>query len=297
MPAWDLLDITQYFGKANFNFFLKHPKYVSVMTSRGCPFRCAYCHNILGKKFRARSVESVMKEIHWLIKEYGVREFHLIDDTFNLDLDRAKAIFDEMAKLDPPVSIAFPNGVRTDRLDEEFLAKAKRAGVYKINFAVETASPRIQKLINRNLDIEKTRQMIIAADKMNILSHGFFMIGFPGETEEEMLATVDFALKSRLHTLNFFIVNPFEGTEIYEMFKKLHPNMAPNAGDFTYYTAHFSIYEVSNERIQQIVKQAHRRFFLNFWRVRRILQLIPHPLTFLPKGVVRLLQRGFLGKG
>ena len=110
LPAWDLIDIKHYFGSTNFNFFLKYPNYMSIMTSRGCPYHCAYCHNVLGKTFRKRSVDSVMQEVQTLVKDHGIREFHIIDDSFNLDLDRAKAILSEMGKISPRVAIAFPNG-------------------------------------------------------------------------------------------------------------------------------------------------------------------------------------------
>jgi anaerobic magnesium-protoporphyrin IX monomethyl ester cyclase len=295
LPAWDLLDISRYFGISNFNFFLKHPKYMSVMTTRGCPYRCAYCHNVLGKKYRKRSVDHVMREIHALVGR-GIGEIHIIDDSFNLDLERAKAILDEMAKIRPRLALAFPNGLRSDRLDEEFLVKAKAAGAYKINFAVETASERLQKKIRKNLDLEKVREMIAINDRLNIIGHGFFMLGFPSETEQEMRQTVDYALGSRLHTANFFVVQPFEGTDIYRMFRELHPEMFNEAGKFDYYQANFEIYEIPARRVQQIVKDAHRRFFLEPWRALKLLRLMPHKAALL-QGAVRLAYRGFLGRG
>ena len=296
LPAWDMLDITEYFGLRNFNFFHKHSNYMSIMTTRGCPYRCAYCHNVLGKKYRKRSVDSVMHEIHTLIGDYGIREFHIIDDSFNLDLDRAKAIMDELSKIRPRVAIAFPNGVRGDQLDEEFLIKAKAAGVYKINFAIETASPRLQKKINKNLALEKAREMISISNRLNIISHGFFMFGFPTETEAEMLQTVDFALASHLHSANFFIVQPFEGTDIFEMFKQQHPEMSLETDRHNYYEANFEIYEIPRKRIQEIVKDANRRFFLTPWRVLKLIRLIPRKSTLF-QCALPLLYRGFLGRG
>jgi len=300
LPAWDLLDIRKYWrflGITGINFFLRYHRYMSIMSARGCPFQCVYCHDVLGKRFRPRSADSVMREIHTLVKDYGIREIHFIDDVFNLDLARSKAIFDEIKKIRPRIAVALPNGIRADRIDEEFLVKAKEAGCYRMMFAVESASPRVQKLAKRNMDVDKVREMITIADRLNIMSHGLFMIGFPTETEEEMERTVQYAATSRLHTANFFIVNPFEGTEIYDMFKQLHPEMRPSLGDFTYYKANFSIYSVSNERIQEIVSRAHRRFFFRPWRMMRIVQLMPNRAVFALKGATRLMSRGFLGKG
>jgi radical SAM superfamily enzyme YgiQ (UPF0313 family) len=296
LPAWDMINITKYFGIVNFNFFLKYPNYMSIMTTRGCPYRCAYCHNVLGKAFRKRSVDSVMREIHTLVKNYGIREFHIIDDSFNLDLDRAKVILDEMAKIRPSLAIAFPNGVRGDRLDEEFLVKAKVAGMYKINFAIETASPRLQKKIKKNLDLGKVREMIQISDRLNIICHGFFMLGFPTETKEEMLQTVDFALTAPLHTANFFIVQPFEGTDIYNMFKEQHSELTLDPKHYNYYEANFEIYEIPRKHIQNIIKDAHKRFFFTPWRLLKLIRLIPRKSTLF-RGALRLVYRGFLGKG
>ena len=296
MPAWDLLDISRYYGIANFNFFLKYPNYMSIMTTRGCPYRCAYCHNVLGKVFRKRSVDHVMREVHTLVKDHGIRELHIIDDSFNLDLERAKAILDEVAKIRPRVAIAFPNGLRSDRLDEEFLYKAKAAGAYKINFAVETASPRMQTKIRKNLDLEKVREIIRINDGLDIIGHGFFMLGFPSETEEEMRQTIDYALSSRLHTANFFVVQPFEGTDIYNMFKELHPEMANESDKFSYYQANFEIYEIPRKRLQMMVKEAHRDFYLTPWRLAKLVRLMPHKSALI-RGGLRLAYRGFLGKG
>ncbi|MBI5490714.1 MAG: B12-binding domain-containing radical SAM protein [Deltaproteobacteria bacterium] len=296
LPAWDLLDLTKYFGITNFNYFLRHPNYMSVMTTRGCPYRCAYCHNVHGKTFRKRSVEHVLREIHALVRDHGISEIHFIDDSFNLDLPRAKTIFDELAKLRPRISIAFPNGLRCDRIDEEFLVKARAAGTYKINYAVETASPRLQKKIRKNLDLEKVREMIRIGDRLDILGHGFFMLGFPTETEDEMRATIDYALSSRLHTANFFVVQPFEGTDIHQMFRERHPEMVNDAGQFDYYRANFEIYEIPRSRLQRLVQEAHLRFFLAPWRVARLVRLVPRPFDLL-RGAVRLAYRGVLGKG
>ncbi len=88
-PAWDLINFESYYKLFNFNLISAHKRYMPVFTSRGCPYRCTYCHNVFGKKYRARSPENVFREIEYLYKNYEIREFQIIDDNFNLKKDRA----------------------------------------------------------------------------------------------------------------------------------------------------------------------------------------------------------------
>jgi anaerobic magnesium-protoporphyrin IX monomethyl ester cyclase len=149
LPAWDLIDFKRYAVNISMNAYCHSPPVAILFTSRACPYQCNYCHSIFGKKVRYRSVANVMAEIELLTKTYGVRELHIVDDIFNLDLDRAKRICDEIVARGIQVKIAFPNGLRGDRMDRELIHKLKSAGCYSITYAVETASPRLQKLMKK----------------------------------------------------------------------------------------------------------------------------------------------------
>jgi len=214
-PAWDLVDIPAYAKYERMSRIGTH-RYMGIFTTRACPYKCVYCHRMFGKKLRARSPENVVAEIRKLHDDHGVRELEIVDDCFNFDLPRAKAIFDLIAASGMKLRLMFPNGVRGDRLDEEFMIKGRAAGVTAMSFGIETASPRLQKLLHKNLDLEKVTQSIALARKHHIMTLGFFMLGFPTETAEELAMTVDFAVRSELHAVNFFAVTPFAGTELAE---------------------------------------------------------------------------------
>ena len=109
---------------------------------------------------------------------------------------------------DKNIAISFPNGLRGDVMDEELLDKLKRAGTYKINYAIESPVPRIQKLINKNINLAKLERIIDATAKKNIIVFGFFMIGFPTETKEEILQTIEYACRSKLDIVKFSMVTP-----------------------------------------------------------------------------------------
>ena len=147
LPAWDLIDMEAYNSLPRQGFIYKQRNYFSVFSSRGCPYDCIYCHNVFGKRFRGRSAESVLNEIGELIARYGVREIHFIDDIFNFQRDRAEAIFQGIIDNGWDLAIAFPNGIRADLLDADFISLMKRAGTYKVSVAIESGTSRLQKLM------------------------------------------------------------------------------------------------------------------------------------------------------
>jgi radical SAM superfamily enzyme YgiQ (UPF0313 family) len=112
------------------------------------------------------------------------------------------------------VHLQFPNGVRGDRFDEELVVLMKQAGTHFVAIAIETVSEKFQKLIRKNLKIDRALQTIQWVNRHNIEVSGFFMIGFPGETLEEVQRTADFAVSAPLDTIFVSIVSPFKGTKL-----------------------------------------------------------------------------------
>lgn len=274
-PAWDLIPF------ATYKKFIRMSRcgtadYMAIFTTRSCPYKCLYCHQVFGKGYRTRSPENVLAEMRTLYDDYGVRHFEIIDDIFNLDLPRAKRIFDLIAESGMKVRLTFPNGVRGDHLDEEFFIKARRAGVVFMAFAVETASPRLQKKLQKNINLAKIRANISLALKYGIFCHGFFMLGFPTETREELLATSDFAITSDLHTANIFVVNPFEGTGLADWAREIGKPIL--AGDFerNYFSKEFvNLTEVSDAELNRIRRRTVRKFFLSPRRAYRVVRDLP----------------------
>ena len=110
------------------------------------------------------------------------------------------------------IKIAFPNGIKYEMVDEEFLELFKRAGGYRIAFGIESADPHGQKIVRKKTDVVRLTKVINQADKMGFFTSGFFQLGLPGETKEQMMNTVNFALNSKLHTAMFHLTTPFPGT-------------------------------------------------------------------------------------
>ncbi len=212
LPAYDLLNLEKYFLLDSPWHFPKSNRVVQMVTSRGCPYHCSYCHTIHGKKFRGTPPEMVLDEMEHLVRRYGVEEFMVVDDIFNFDLERAKTICRGIVERGLRVHLQFPNGVRGDRFDEELVTEMARAGAHFMAIAIETVSGKFQNLIRKHLKVDRAMETVRWGRRHGIEVSGFFMIGFPGETPEEVRETIDFAMHAPLDSIFISIVTPFKGT-------------------------------------------------------------------------------------
>lgn len=295
MPAWDLIDLEGYFNsrvhriKHSQNPVSAFKRIVPLVTSRGCPFGCIFCHNIFGKQVRLRRVKDVVDEIETMVRRYGVQEFEVIDDIFNIEPVRAKGICDEIIARGLKVHLSFPNALRADMVDEELVLKLKKAGTYLICYAVDSATPRVQKEINKNLDLEKTREIIDMTVGHGIITAGYFMLGFPGETREDMLRTINFALKSKFHLASFFYVTAFPNTALARRLSLKAPDrehfVQPNIVKLTQnYSA------VPDSEFIRLVGFAYRKFYINPSRIWRIWKAFPDKIVLLRNSCTVLIR-------
>jgi anaerobic magnesium-protoporphyrin IX monomethyl ester cyclase len=293
-PAWDLIDIPRYrsFDRMSHSGI---GDYMVVFTSRACPFKCTYCHEMFGKSFRKRSPEHVLAELRELHDRYGIREFEIIDDIFNCDQQRAKQIFQMIIDSDMDLLLTFPNGIRGDAIDEEFLRLARQAGVVFIAFAIETATPRLQKMLRKNIRLEKIEHNIALARRHGIFCLGFFMLGFPTETREELQATLDFAIRSKLHAANFFVVNPFEGTDLADQAKDMGKPVFGKFDDNYLSPGFTNLTDLPDAELQRIRRIGIVRFWLRPTRLWAALRDYPLKRRLPHMGVLmikKLLLRG-----
>jgi anaerobic magnesium-protoporphyrin IX monomethyl ester cyclase len=263
-PAWDLLDHKLY-AKMHSMPAVGCRRYMAIVTSRGCPYKCAYCHQTMGKVFRQRSVRSVVAEMEDLRFKFGFREMEIIDDCFNLDRKRMYEILTGIRDRIGDARLHFPNGLRADLIEPRDMDVFKQAGTVSVIFAVETASPRLQKMIRKNLNLEKTLHAIKASTRAGIYSSGFFMIGFPTESYKEASDTVEFAVRSTLHRPMFLHVVPYAGTELAEMttHRLKNEKSASDPQEMTFHASTVNISAMSDRELQRVFRHAHMRVYLN----------------------------------
>ncbi|MCZ7584700.1 MAG: B12-binding domain-containing radical SAM protein [Deltaproteobacteria bacterium] len=291
---YGLVDMNAFERAPRTGFVRKKKKYFAMFTSRGCPYRCNYCHLVFGKTFRFQSADRVLDELDLLYHRYGVREFQMFDDIFNLRRDRAIAVFRGIVRRGYDIAISFPNGIRVDILDAEVADWMRRAGVVFSVVSIESATPRLQKQMRKNLRLDKARRGIELLVERGIFTRGAFMMGFPGETREELLATARFARESKLHGASFYFVLPLPGTPLYEQFESVvgrrQARMKQQTHNADPNMSAVSLAAVSPDELRRIVRAAYLRFYLNPARVWRILRDVPRKTQLLTLSLTAVLR-------
>jgi magnesium-protoporphyrin IX monomethyl ester (oxidative) cyclase len=188
-----------------------------LVTSRGCPFDCSYCTSQMmwKKRYRVRSIESLLEEI----RRFPHDDVLICDENMTLDRERAKDFFKAVAPLKK--RFFFYNGVDPYTLDAELIELMKDAGVTKLSISIETGSPDTSKAIHRRLDLLKIKQVLAELQKNRILTAVYFIVGFPGETERDILHTVsvmEYCMKNFpviIHAYKFLLL---PGSRLYEKY-------------------------------------------------------------------------------
>jgi anaerobic magnesium-protoporphyrin IX monomethyl ester cyclase len=294
-PAWDLTDLDAY-AKRRGQALVGMRRYMPIMTSRGCPYKCTYCHDIQGKRFRSHSPEYVLGMIDALGRSFGVHQFDIVDDIFNFDAERMLAIcagFTQRKRAGRPIGFALPNGIRADRLTPELVDRLAEAGCEYAAIAIETATKRLQKQIRKHLRFDKVLPVIEAFHRNQIFTCGFFMLGFPSETEEDLRATIEFAVRSKLHAAFFFVVTPFQGTELHHQVAETVGQDLTRALTRLYACQKINLSDVPDSRFFQLRRRAHFAFYFHPRRIAGIWRTFPRP-RYLPELVFVMLARDTL---
>lgn len=192
----------------------------SVITGRGCPFTCTYCASpqIWNRETRLRSVENIIEEIKILEQSDLTQPLYFVDDTFSLNKRRTKAICTEMIK--NGFRMKWKCDTRADCLDRELLTLMQKAGCIRVKIGVETGSDRILKRIKKGLAKEKIRKTVALIKEVGIPLTIYLMAGFPGETNEDLKETIEFAKELDAEYYSLSILAPYYGTEIYRELKE-----------------------------------------------------------------------------
>ncbi len=223
-PARHLLKMDIYFAAVKENPIrgeIRKP-WTIMITSRGCPNNCVFCtvYIVNGKQWRSRSPENVVEEIEQVVQTYKIKQIDFYDDNMTLDKKRMETICDLIAQRGIDIEWFTPNGVRADTLDENLLRKMKASGCKKLRIAPESGVQSVvDRIIKKNLNLKKVEEAVVLSKKVGIKVGCFFVIGFIGETKEDIEETIKFAYKLRqlgAESFIFSIATPLYGTELHK---------------------------------------------------------------------------------
>ncbi len=187
-----------------------------VMTSRGCPYACAYCATTIWKRrMRCRSVETVIEEMREVRSRYGTTYFTIKDDTFTVDRKRVKAFCSALR--DSGMRVVWECNGNLKTLDADMLATMKAAGCVGIKVGVETGSDRMHRIVNKGLTNDIVRDKIRLIKNAGLHVTCYFMMGIPGEGERDILETLAFAAEIKPDYISMSTYEIFPGTALHTL--------------------------------------------------------------------------------
>lgn len=211
MPNREDIDISKYLSAWK-NFHGESA--LNISTQRGCPYTCKWCSTaVYGQSYRRRSPEKVVDELVWMQEKYNPDTFWFVDDVFNIShkwLDSFVEVLESRK-----VKIKFECITRADRLNEHVIAQLKKSGCFRVWIGAESGSQAVIDKMDRRVSVDQVRNMIIEAKKIGIQTGTFIMVGYPGETKEDIMETIDHLKISNPDHYTVTTAYPIKGTELY----------------------------------------------------------------------------------
>ncbi|MFQ5576467.1 MAG: B12-binding domain-containing radical SAM protein [Anaerolineae bacterium] len=270
-PAYHLFKMERYTNLQPATDAVDGSRSFSIMTSRGCPYRCTFCsQSIMPIKWRARTPENVLAEWRHLVQELGAQEIGVLDDSANIDVKRLNRLSDLLIQNNlNRVPWIFVNGIRANLASKDILRKLKQAGLKRTAFGVETGDPDVLLSIDKKIDHDTIRRAFKNAKAVGLETIGFFIIGLPGETEASMERTIKFACEVDPLIANFSMMTPYPGTKVYEIAKRQGRLLVEDWEDYVFFDgrARYEMGDMTADLIERKWKEAYRRFYLRPHRI------------------------------
>jgi len=254
--------------------------FMAVQATRGCPYKCFYCdiYKTTVIHYR-RSVESIMEEVK-MLADLGIKRIEFIDDIFNVNVKDCYSFFNSVIKAGLDIEFMFPTGLKGDLFTKEVIDIMVQGGTRGMNLSLEHASPRLQKVMRKNLDVEKFRTYIqYITEKYPFVVVGLnTMHGFPTETEEEAYETLNFIKSIKwVHFPYMFNVRVFPGTELehFALQQGVSKDLIEKSQDMSYEEGSPTI-PFTMDFTKGIKTLFLRDYVLN---KERLLKIIPHQMN------------------
>lgn len=276
MPAWDLI-MPESYPFSPHGVVCKNFPIAPIMATRGCPYMCTFCSSA-NTKLRKRSIPLVLEEIRMLQERHGIREFHMVDDNFTLELDYAKDFMRALLAEGIKASWATPNGIRLERLDKPLLELMRQAGFYSLSVGIESGSDRIRIKMKKGSTIAKIwKDLRMVAEVGGIDMTGFFILGFPGETREDIEKTIEFAKELPLQRATFHSFIPLPGTEVWHQMEASGELGRVDWERYFFFSGAYVPQGLTREELIGLRRKAFASFYLRPRIIRQNLKFLRRP--------------------
>ncbi|MGN7613667.1 B12-binding domain-containing radical SAM protein [Magnetococcales bacterium HHB-1] len=257
-PAYHKVDLTQY--KPAIGAFKRLPG-INMTATRGCPAKCTFC-NSAEIKLRKRSAEHIFREMRMLSEKYGIREISFYDDTFTVFPSNIIRLCNLL--IEHQVDLTWSCFARVDYVNHELLSHMKRAGCHQVMYGIESSSPEILRNIKKTTSKSYHRKAIDAlkmTHEVGITSRCTFMFGNPGETEESIDETIEYAKQLDPDIALFNITTPYPGTEMFSWAKEKGYLLTENWDEYDLHDPVMKLPTISPEVIQKKYREAFIKFY------------------------------------
>jgi anaerobic magnesium-protoporphyrin IX monomethyl ester cyclase len=300
LPAWELLDMEAYLAAwGQLDSFRPGLRGVNLMASRGCPYECSFCQPVLdamfGKKLRARSPGHVVGEIVELHRRFGIEGFWFTDDTFTTN----RKWVTEFCRLlkETGLTLFWGCTTRANLIAPELMRTMADVGLRKVGIGMESATEHIREgIYKKGVTAEAIDHTVRVAKEHGVATLLFLMLGAPGETRAEMLATIDMATRLPADEASFSLFVPIPGTDLWRKMIDEGYEMSSDYTDYDYYARQPFEGEISRFELRMIQRFAYLRFYGHplRWRSvmraasnaqgarslgRKLLRIVPHGLA------------------
>ena len=199
---------------------------ISVSTMRGCPYTCKWCSRaVYGLSYRRRSADKVAEEILSIQENYDVDSIWFVDDVFTISHKWLREFREALKKRN--LKIQYECISRSDRMNEEVIQLLKDTGCFRVWIGAESGSQKVIDAMDRRVDVQQVREMIRESRRHGIQAGTFIMVGYPGETDEDVKLTLEHLKKSDPDLYTITVAYPIKGTPLYEEVERQFVSQLP----------------------------------------------------------------------
>ncbi|MDI6798845.1 MAG: radical SAM protein [Candidatus Aenigmarchaeota archaeon] len=278
-PAYHLLDFDKYQSKAPPGFVRKKP-WLTMVTSRGCPFSCKFCSSSVfwGKCWRGFSPERVVTDVELVLDRYDLKSLFFVDDNFTFFKRRVEKICSLIKE--KSLEFEFTCNCRVDQVDLDLLSKMYSAGCWRIGFGIEAGTQEVLDWYEKGFSLDEAKSAIEACKKVGISPICYFIIGAPVETEKTIERTIEFAKELDADAVGFSFLIPFPGSWLYEYCVENNLLVSTDWEKYTQDVPLIKMQNLSMDSLQKLGRLAYRKYyFRSKFILRQLISSFKSPTT------------------